>query len=61
MAYFIRIYIRNGLWRCGAPGFIEAMTDSVYAFLTQAKIYQRHALARRPNHDDMDQATTLEG
>lgn len=61
IAYFIRIYIRNGLWRCGAPGFIEAMTDSVYAFLTQAKIYQRHALARRPNHDDMDRATTREG
>jgi len=52
--YFWRLYFRNGLWRCGAPGFIEAMTGAVYAFLTQAKIYQRYALARRPNRDDIE-------
>ncbi|MNT34231.1 hypothetical protein D3C72_1701980 [compost metagenome] len=52
--YFYRLYFRNGLWRCGFPGFIEAMTGAVYAFLTAAKIYQRHALKRHPNHDDMD-------
>ncbi|TPP11566.1 glycosyltransferase family 2 protein [Rhizobium glycinendophyticum] len=52
--YFLRLYFRNGLWRCGAPGFIEAATGAVYAFLTQAKIYQRHALAKRPNVDDME-------
>lgn len=52
--YFLRLYFRNGLWRCGGAGFIEAMTGAVYAFLTQAKIYQRHALARRPNEDDME-------
>lgn len=51
--YFLRLYFRNGLWRCGVPGFIEAATGGVYAFLTQAKIYQRHALKRRPNVDDM--------
>ena len=49
--YFLRLYFRNGLWRCGVPGFIEAMTGAVYAFLTQAKIYQRHALKRRPSID----------
>ena len=52
MLYFLRLYLRNGLWRCGLPGFIEAMTGAVYAFLTQAKIYQRAALHRRPNEDD---------
>lgn len=50
--YFLRLYFRNGLWRCGPSGFIEAMTGAVYAFLTQAKLYQRQALAARPNHDD---------
>jgi glycosyltransferase involved in cell wall biosynthesis len=55
--YFLRLYFRNGLWRCGAPGFIEAATGGVYAFLTQAKIYQRHALAKRPNKDDMERGS----
>lgn len=55
--YFLRLYFRNGLWRCGAPGFIEAATGAVYAFLTQAKIYQRHALTRRPNVDDMERGS----
>ena len=54
--YFLRLYFRNGLWRCGLPGFIEAATGGVYAFLTAAKIYQRHALKRRPNFDDMERA-----
>ncbi|MBP1861019.1 glycosyltransferase family 2 protein [Rhizobium herbae] len=54
--YFLRLYFRNGLWRCGFPGFIEAATGGVYAFLTAAKIYQRHALRRKPNFDDMERA-----
>jgi len=54
--YFLRLYFRNGLWRCGLPGFIEAATGGVYAFLTAAKIYQRHALKRRPNFDDMERS-----
>ncbi len=52
--YFFRLYFRNGLWRCGFPGFIEATTGGVYAFLTQAKMFQRHALKNRPNVDDQD-------
>lgn len=52
LIYFLRLYFKNGLWRCGAAGFIEAMTGGVYAFLTQAKIYQRQALRARPNADD---------
>jgi glycosyltransferase involved in cell wall biosynthesis len=51
--YFLRLYLRNGLWRCGLPGFIEAMTGAVYSFLTEAKIYQRHALRTMPPTDDM--------
>lgn len=47
--YFYRLYFRNGLWRCGFPGFIEAMTGAIYAFLTATKIYQRNALKARPN------------
>ncbi|MDQ0562600.1 glycosyltransferase involved in cell wall biosynthesis [Rhizobium mesoamericanum] len=50
--YFTRLYFHNGLWRCGASGFIEAMTGAVYAFLTQAKLYQRRTTQRHPNFDD---------
>jgi hypothetical protein len=28
------------------------MTGAVYAFLTQAKLYQRSILKKRPNRDD---------
>lgn len=52
--YFLRLYFRNGLWRCGFSGFVEAMTGAVYAFLTTAKIYQLHAEAKKPSIDDMD-------
>lgn len=44
--YFLRLYVRNGLWRCGYPGFIEAMTGAVYSFLTEAKIYQGNILKK---------------
>eukprot|EP00913_Durusdinium_trenchii_P008202 g7699.t1 len=27
--YFARLYLRNGLWKCGRAGFIEAMTGAV--------------------------------
>lgn len=54
--YFLRLYFRNGLWRCGLPGFIEAMTGAVYSFLTESKVYQRHAIKRRPPHDNRDRA-----
>lgn len=54
--YFLRLYLRNGLWRCGFSGFIEAMTGAVYSFLTEAKIYQRNALRDRPSMDTMDRA-----
>lgn len=50
--YFLRLYFHNGLWRCGPSGFIEAMTGAVYAFLTQAKLYQRQVAERHPSFDD---------
>jgi len=52
--YFLRLYLHHRLWRCGVPGFIQAMTGAVYSFLTESKIYQRHALQRKPLVDDMD-------
>lgn len=51
--YFLRLYFRNGLWRCGLPGFIEAMTGAVYSFLTEAKIYQRCVMRTTPPVDDV--------
>lgn len=51
--YFARLYFRNGLWRCGFPGFIEAMTGAVYSFLTEAKIFQRNVAKTFPPVDDM--------
>jgi hypothetical protein len=51
-AYFLRLYLKNGLWRCGYAGFIQAMTGAVYSFLTEAKLHQRHVLKERPSIDD---------
>jgi glycosyltransferase involved in cell wall biosynthesis len=52
--YFFRLYFHNGLWRCGFPGFIEAMTGAVYSFLTETKIFQRNAMRAKPPFDDFD-------
>jgi glycosyltransferase involved in cell wall biosynthesis len=52
--YFVRLYLRSGLWRCGFPGFIEAMTGAVRSFLTESTIYQRHAMRERPPVDNVD-------
>lgn len=53
--YFFRLYLHHRLILCGFPGFIQAATGSVYSFLTEAKIYQRHAARKHPPHDDMDE------
>lgn len=52
--YFLRLYFANGLWRCGVPGLIQAMTGASYSFLTQAKIYQRNALKKHPIEDSLE-------
>ena len=52
--YFWRLYFKHRLVFCGFPGFIQAATGSVYSFLTEAKIYQRHAQRLHPPRDDMD-------
>lgn len=51
LLYFLRLYFRRRLCCCGFPGFIQAMTGSVYSFLTEANIYQRHALRNRASQD----------
>ena len=52
--YFVRLYLFNKLFLCGRAGLIQAMTGATYAFLTEAKIVQRHAVRSRPNVDDLD-------
>ena len=52
--YFLRLYFRNGLWRCGFPGFIEAMTGAFYSFLTETKIFQSNVVRDKPPFDDFD-------
>lgn len=47
--YFLRLYFRTGLWRCGRQGYIQAMTGAVYAFMTEAKKFERQALAQTPS------------
>ena len=51
--YFLRLYFRTGLWRCGVPGFIQAMTGAVYSFMTEAKMFER-SLLQKPPFDDLD-------
>ncbi len=54
VVYFFRLYLCHRLFLCGFPGFIQAATGSIYSFLTEAKIYQRHAELKRPSRDNMD-------
>ncbi len=58
--YFFRLFFLHRLWRCGYPGFIEAMTGAVYSFLTEAKICQRHALNRHSNTVDGTASRSVE-
>lgn len=55
--YFWRLYFKHKLVLCGFPGFIQAATGSVYSFLTEAKIFQRHTQKTHVVHDDMDGET----
>ncbi|MEM6462278.1 MAG: glycosyltransferase family 2 protein [Pseudomonadota bacterium] len=49
--YFLRLYLRTGLWRCGVPGFIRAMTGSVYSFMTEAKMFEHVSLQTLQTED----------
>jgi len=49
--YFLRLYFRNGLWRCGFPGFIQAVTGAMYSFLTESKVFQDRAMQKTPPTD----------
>ena len=46
--YFLRLYFRYGLWRCGWAGYISAKVTATYAFLTEAKRWENAAMARNP-------------
>ena len=48
LVYFIRLYMRQGLWRCGWAGFIHATKGAIYSFLTEAKRWETDAVARKP-------------
>lgn len=52
--YFLRLYLKTGLWRCGVPGFTQAMYGAIYSFMTEAKMFEKFALKRMPPHDNLD-------
>jgi hypothetical protein len=52
IVYFLRLYFRRRLFRCGYPGYIEAMGGAIYSFLTEAKIFQRYALRTEPIREE---------
>lgn len=54
LLYFWRLYFKHRLVFCGVPGFIQAATGSVYSFLTEAKVFQRHALKTHILEDNLD-------
>ncbi len=59
--YFLRLYFGRRLFLCGWPGFIQAMTGAVYSFLTEAKIWQRCALAEwRPEEEASTRGSSAE-
>lgn len=46
--FFLRWYLRHGMWRCGWPGFIHCAKGAIYSFLTEAKRYENDAIERVP-------------
>jgi len=46
--FFLRWYLRHGMWRCGWPGFIHCAKGAIYSFLTEAKRYENEAVERVP-------------
>ncbi len=51
LLYFLRLYLRNGLWRCGFAGFIQATKGSIYSFLTEANVYQKRKMLTTQTED----------
>lgn len=52
--YFLRLYFKTGLWRCGVPGYTQAKYGAMYSFMTEAKMFEQFALKRMPPFDDLD-------
>lgn len=46
--FFLRWYLRHGMWRCGWVGFIHCAKGAIYSFLTEAKRYENDAVLRNP-------------
>lgn len=53
--YFLRLYLKTGLWKCGVSGFIQAMYGAIYSFMTEAKMFEKQALKNKPPFDNLDQ------
>ena len=52
LVYFLRYYFVRRMFLCGVPGFIQAVTGSIYTFVTEARMYQVTAAARDVAEDD---------
>ena len=52
--FFLRWYLRHGMWRCGWPGFIHCAKGAIYSFLTEAKRYEAAATDRVPVAEPLD-------
>ncbi|SHM16897.1 Glycosyltransferase involved in cell wall bisynthesis [Paracoccus solventivorans] len=52
--FFLRWYLRHGMWRCGWPGFIHCAKGAIYSFLTEAKRYENAAMRRVPPVEPAD-------
>lgn len=52
--FFLRWYVRHGMWRCGWPGFIHCAKGAIYSFLTEAKRYENAAMRRVPPVEPAD-------
>lgn len=52
--FFVRWYIRYGMFRCGWPGFIHCAKGAIYSFLTEAKRYENEAMRRHPPVEPTD-------
>ena len=52
--FFLRWYLRYGMWRCGWPGFIHCTKGAIYSFLTEAKRYENDSTETTPVAEPLD-------
>lgn len=51
LAYFLRLYLSRGYWKCGWAGVIMAQNAAIYAYLTEAKAWETAAVKANPPVD----------